>query len=40
MKSKNLPKFGSFFDQKPDTIKFQKTLEFETNCLFIAVLFC
>ena len=40
MKLKNFCKFGPFLDQKPDTLKFQKTLKFETNCLFITLLLC
>ena len=40
MKLKNFRRFGPFLDQKSDTLKFQKTLKFETNCLFITLLLC
>ena len=39
MKLKILPKFAPFIDRKPDKIKFQKTLKFESNCSFITLFF-
>ena len=40
MKLKNLLKVGLFLDQTPAITKFQKSLKFETNSLYITLFFC